>query len=82
MSREQKSKRDLQQLSSTAIFNMLYNTLSHRVSIDSDDNNFPKIFPPRCVEFLDKLKGHKRHSDEQQSQTSKKMKANDPLPRH
>ncbi|KAI9240542.1 MAG: hypothetical protein BYD32DRAFT_408095, partial [Podila humilis] len=33
-----------------------------RVSIDIDDNNFPKIFPSRHVEFLDKLKGHKRRS--------------------
>ncbi|KAG0322875.1 hypothetical protein BG000_002781 [Podila horticola] len=50
-----------------------------RVSIDIDDNNFPKIFPRRHVEFLDKLKGHKRRSDDQQSQkTSKKKKANDP----
>ncbi|KAF9311276.1 hypothetical protein BG006_004594, partial [Podila minutissima] len=30
-----------------------------RVSIDIDDNNFPKIFPRRHVEFLDKLQGHK-----------------------
>ncbi|KAF9201678.1 hypothetical protein BGZ59_002566 [Podila verticillata] len=49
-----------------------------RVSIDIDDNNFPKIFPSRHVEFLDKLKGHKRRSEDQQSQTSKKKKANDP----
>ncbi|KAG0280984.1 hypothetical protein BGZ96_001335 [Linnemannia gamsii] len=31
-----------------------------RVSIGIDDNTFPKIFPRRHVEFLDKLKGHKR----------------------
>ncbi|KAI8355366.1 hypothetical protein B0O80DRAFT_449081 [Mortierella sp. GBAus27b] len=50
-----------------------------RVSIDIDDNNFPKIFPRRHVEFLDKLKGHKRRSDDQQTQVSKKKKkANDP----
>ncbi|OAQ27381.1 hypothetical protein K457DRAFT_139632 [Linnemannia elongata AG-77] len=49
-----------------------------RVSIGIDDNNFPKIFPRRHVEFLDKLKGHKRRSEDQQSQKSKK-KANDPL---
>ncbi|KAF9343089.1 hypothetical protein BGX26_006285, partial [Mortierella sp. AD094] len=49
-----------------------------RVSIDIDDNNFPKIFPRRHVEFLDRLKGHKRRSEDRQSQTSKKMKANDP----
>ncbi|KAG0061775.1 hypothetical protein BGZ92_006353, partial [Podila epicladia] len=49
-----------------------------RLSIDIDDNNFPKIFPRRHVEFLDKLKGHKRRSEDQQSQTSKKKKANDP----
>ncbi|KAG0011228.1 hypothetical protein BGZ81_002334 [Podila clonocystis] len=30
-----------------------------RVSIGIDDNNFPKIFPPRHIEFLDKLKGQK-----------------------
>jgi hypothetical protein len=29
------------------------------VSIGIDDNNFPKIFPRRHVEFLDKLKAHK-----------------------
>ncbi|KAF9086006.1 hypothetical protein BGX29_001654 [Mortierella sp. GBA35] len=48
-----------------------------RVSIGIDDNNFSKIFPRRHVEFLDKLKGHKRRSEDQQSQKSKK-KANDP----
>ncbi|KAF8925988.1 hypothetical protein BGZ52_006206, partial [Haplosporangium bisporale] len=49
-----------------------------RVSIDIDDNNFPKIFPRRHVEFLDKLKGHKQRSEDQQSQkTSKKKKTND-----
>ncbi|KAF9361424.1 hypothetical protein BGX34_007134, partial [Mortierella sp. NVP85] len=46
-----------------------------RVSIGIDDHNFPKIFPRRHVEFLDKLKGHKRRSEDQQPQTSKKMKA-------
>ncbi|KAF9994043.1 hypothetical protein BGZ79_001234, partial [Entomortierella chlamydospora] len=46
-----------------------------RVSIGIDDNNFPTIFPRRHVEFLDKLKGHKRRSEDQQPQTSKKMKA-------
>ncbi|KAG9062249.1 hypothetical protein KI688_006581 [Linnemannia hyalina] len=51
----------------------------HRVSIDVDDNNFSKIFPSRHVEFLDKLKGHKRRSEQQQSRTSKKTKTNDPL---
>jgi len=49
-----------------------------RVSIDIDDNNFPKIFPSRHVEFLDKLKGHKRRFEDQQSQTLKKKRANDP----
>jgi len=43
-----------------------------RVSIDIDDNNFPKIFSRRHVEFLDRLKGHKRRSEDQQAQTSKK----------
>ncbi|KAI8356979.1 hypothetical protein B0O80DRAFT_446273 [Mortierella sp. GBAus27b] len=46
-----------------------------RVSIRIDDSNFPKIFPRRHVEFLDKLKGHKRRFEDQQPQTSKKMKA-------
>ncbi|KAF9113316.1 hypothetical protein BGW39_003813, partial [Mortierella sp. 14UC] len=46
-----------------------------RVSIGIDDNNFPKIFPRRHVDFLDKLKGHKRRSEDQQPQTSKKMKS-------
>ncbi|KAG0268691.1 hypothetical protein BGZ95_002346 [Linnemannia exigua] len=50
-----------------------------RVSIGIDDNNFPKIFPRRHVDFLDKPKGHKRRSEDQQSQKSKKKKANDPL---
>ncbi|KAF9211670.1 hypothetical protein BGZ59_007758, partial [Podila verticillata] len=49
----------------------------HCVSISIDDNNFPKIFPRRRVEFLDKLKGHKRRSDDKRSQPSKKKKAND-----
>ncbi|KAH7042962.1 hypothetical protein BKA57DRAFT_508321 [Linnemannia elongata] len=40
-----------------------------RVSIGIDDNNFPKIFPRRHVDFLDKRRGHKRCSEEQQSQT-------------
>ncbi|KAF9314089.1 hypothetical protein BG003_004521, partial [Podila horticola] len=35
-----------------------------RVSIGIDDNNFPKIFPRRHVEFLEKLKGHKRRSED------------------
>ena len=43
-----------------------------RVSIGIYDNNFPNIFPRRHVEFLDKLKGHKRRYEEQQSQTLKK----------
>ncbi|KAF9376201.1 hypothetical protein CPB97_010991 [Podila verticillata] len=49
-----------------------------RVSIDIDDNNFPKIFPRRHVEFLDKLKGHKRRSEADQSETSKKKRVIDP----
>ncbi|KAK5809643.1 hypothetical protein F5H01DRAFT_369529 [Linnemannia elongata] len=40
-----------------------------RVSIGIDDNNLPKIFPRRQVDFLDKRGGHKRCSEEQQSQT-------------
>ncbi|KAG0335195.1 hypothetical protein BG005_004638, partial [Podila minutissima] len=36
-----------------------------RVSIDIDDSNFAKIFPPSHVEFLDKFKGHKRRSEGQ-----------------
>ncbi|KAH7054853.1 hypothetical protein BKA57DRAFT_524301 [Linnemannia elongata] len=48
-----------------------------RVSIVIDDNNFPKIFPRRHVEFLDKLKGHKRRSEDQQPQKSKKKKVID-----
>ncbi|KAF8927104.1 hypothetical protein BGZ47_002336 [Haplosporangium gracile] len=51
-----------------------------RVSIGIDDNNFPKIFPRRHVDFLDKLKGHKRRSEEQQPQTSKKMRPSGPSP--
>lgn len=34
------------------------------VSIDVDDSNFPDIFPRCHVEFLDKLKGHKRRLDD------------------
>ncbi|KFH61880.1 hypothetical protein MVEG_12308 [Podila verticillata NRRL 6337] len=49
-----------------------------RVSINIDDNNFPKIFPRRHVEFLDKLKGHKRRSEADQSETSKKKRVIDP----
>ncbi|KAG9063266.1 hypothetical protein KI688_004873 [Linnemannia hyalina] len=47
-----------------------------RVSIGIDDNNFPKIFLRRYVDFLDYLEGHKRRSEDQQSQKSK-LKAND-----
>jgi len=43
------------------------------MSIEIDDN-FPKIFPRRHVEFLDKLKGHKRRPDDQQSQKTSKRK--------
>jgi hypothetical protein len=50
---------------------------SDRIRIEFKSNNFPKIFPRRHVEFLDMLKGHKRRSDDQQPQKSKK-KANDP----
>jgi len=35
-----------------------------RVSIGIDDNNFAKILPRRHVEFLDKLKGHKRRCED------------------
>lgn len=47
------------------------------VSISIDDNNFLKIFPCFHIDFLDKLKGHKRRSSDQQSRASKK-KGNDP----
>ncbi|KAF9309803.1 hypothetical protein BG003_009340 [Podila horticola] len=35
-----------------------------RMSIDIDDNNVLKILSQRHVEFLDKLKGHKRPPDD------------------
>ncbi|KAF9119193.1 hypothetical protein BGX30_004020 [Mortierella sp. GBA39] len=50
-----------------------------RVSIGIDDNNFPKIFPRRHIEFLNELKGHKRRLEDQQSQKSKKKRPSDPL---
>lgn len=51
-----------------------------RVSIRIDGDNFSRIFPRRHIEYLDNLKGHKRRYEDQQPQTSKKMKANDSLP--
>jgi len=58
-----------------------------RVSINIDDNNFPKIFPERHVKFLDRLKQHKRPATEEQPATRlKKSKisitrsTSDPLP--
>ncbi|KAF8920971.1 hypothetical protein BGZ58_004170, partial [Dissophora ornata] len=45
-----------------------------RVSIDIDDNNFAKIFPPRHVEFLDMLKGHKRRSEDQDDEQKQSKK--------
>lgn len=41
------------------------------VSIGIDDNNFPRIFPPHHVEFLDRLKGHKRRSEGQLDQSKR-----------
>ncbi|KAF9183879.1 hypothetical protein BGZ49_004488, partial [Haplosporangium sp. Z 27] len=54
-----------------------------RVIIKIDNNNFPKIFPKRHVEFLDQLKGFKRRADDdaQQGQSKRallrKTKTND-----
>ncbi|KAG0014290.1 hypothetical protein BGZ81_000539 [Podila clonocystis] len=45
-----------------------------RVSIRIDDNNFAKIFPRRHVEFLDKLKGHKRRCEDQEEETTRSKK--------
>lgn len=58
------------------------------VSINIDDNNFPQIFPKRHVQFLDRLKQHKRPAaDESTSKLTKNSRlalarsATDPLPR-
>ncbi|KAF9995671.1 hypothetical protein BGZ80_000666 [Entomortierella chlamydospora] len=58
-----------------------------RVSINIDDNNFPQIFPDRHVQFLDRLKQHKRPAaDEPTAKLTKKSKVamtrsvTDPLP--
>ncbi|KAF9536682.1 hypothetical protein EC957_009992 [Mortierella hygrophila] len=46
-----------------------------RVSINIDDNNFPHIFPERHVQFLDRIKQHKRPAtEEQNAKTSKKSR--------
>ncbi|KAF8920053.1 hypothetical protein BGZ58_004488, partial [Dissophora ornata] len=57
-----------------------------RVSINIDDNNFPRIFLERHVKFLDRLKQHKRPASEERcANPSKKSKvvlsrsATDPL---
>ena len=45
--------------------------------IDIDDNTFLKIFPCLHVEFLDRLKGHKRRTEDQKrKQTIQKKKKN------
>ncbi|KAF9903120.1 hypothetical protein EC991_004146 [Linnemannia zychae] len=39
-----------------------------RVSINIDDNNFPKIFPERHVKFIDRLKQHKHQQQKNKLQ--------------